>query len=102
MRVSPSTPVAYLHLQYEFKLLFREILAKEKNQIITIPPRNVEEAIRALADIEGHHLGKCEMSLDVASQCKTNWIIEIFVQILVTSRQKYSLANSFGWPPSED
>ena len=33
------------------------------------------------------------MSLDVASQCKANEIMEIFVQVLVTSRQKYLLAD---------
>ena len=34
-----------------------------------------------------------EMSLDVASNCKGNEIIDIFVQVLVTSRQKYLLAD---------
>ena len=52
-RRGPSTSVAYLHLEYEFKLLFRDILAK-KNQIINIPPRNVEEAIGGLTGIAGN------------------------------------------------
>ena len=49
----PSTSVAYLHLQYEFKLLFRDILAKIL-QIINISPRNVEEALGAPTGIAGH------------------------------------------------
>ena len=49
----PPTSVAYFHLQYEFKLPFRDILAKKK-QIITIPSRNVEEVIGALTGIAGH------------------------------------------------
>ena len=52
-RRGPSTSVAYLHLQYEFKLLFIYILA-EKLLIINILPRYVEEAIGALTSIVGH------------------------------------------------
>ena len=69
----------------------------KKLQIINIPPRNIEEALVALTGIAGALIGEREMSLhvsvDVASQCKSNGIIEIFVQVLVTSRQKYLLAD---------
>ena len=65
----------------------------KKLQIINIPPRNVEEALGALTGIAGALIGKREMCLDVASQCKASGIIEIFVQVLVTSRQKYLLAD---------
>ena len=52
----------------------------------------------------GGLIGKREMSLDVASQCKANGFIEIIVQVLVTSRQKYLLADrsTLVGPPSED
>ena len=43
-------------------LLFRDILAKKKHQIITIPPRNVEEVIWAI-------IWQRQISLDVANQC---------------------------------
>ena len=46
-RGGPSTSEVYLHLQYEFKLLFRDILAK-KLQIIKNIPRYAEEAIEPL------------------------------------------------------
>ena len=57
--------MAYLHLQYEFKLKFRDILAKKTSDyqlfigihcVINIPPCNVEEAIiGALAGIAGQY-----------------------------------------------
>ena len=34
-----------------------------------------------------------KMSLEVSSQCKGNGLIEIFVQVLVTGRQKYLMAD---------
>ena len=77
-RGASSTSVAYLYLQYEFKLL----------QVFRYSRRK-----KNFARHRGALIGKREMSLDVASQCKANGIIEIFVLVLVTSRQKYLLAD---------
>ena len=41
----------------------------------------------------GPYLAMAYMSLDVAGQCKGNGLIDIFVQVFATGRQKYLMAD---------
>ena len=68
-------------------LLFRDILAKNFNLSPLFPVMS-KSHIGAYLD-NWALIWQWQIPLDVASQCKDNGLIEIFVQVFVTVRQKY-------------
>ena len=82
----------HIYISITNSLLFRDILAKKKLQIISIPPRNVRDH-RGTNWHHGALIDKSQMSEDFTSQCKGNRPIEIFVQVLATGRQKYLMTD---------
>ena len=72
-------------------LLFRDILEKKIKLSLFLPVMLKAHIGAYLANQT--LIWQWQMSLDVASQCKGNGLIEIFVQVFGTGRQKYLMAD---------
>ena len=91
-----------MHIPYKFinccsyvcitnTLLFRDILAEKNFRLSTFRHVMLKEQLGSYL-ANWALIWQWKMSSEVASQCKGNGPIEIFVQVLATGRQKYLLA----------